>query len=131
MKAMLALLALLAASTLGDWFYGLWHGPMHLTCVGQDTWVLKREGEDRTKNETLHVKIDFRAGTVTVPNFSFFSFKRTTSDVLFFDDNKSKDTPNRGFLDRYTGETAVTEIIAVTGDEHSFVGLCHQSEPLF
>jgi hypothetical protein len=96
---------------------------MHLTCVGQSTLSIKG---DRTKNDdTLHVEIDFRAGTVAVHTFSsLFTIKSNVMDELGFADDKSED--NKG---SYNGKISVME--GPIEHWHSFDGLCNQAEPLF
>ena len=124
MKAVLAALALVAASTLGDWIYGLWHGPLHLACQGQTVWTLN----DEKSQNTLHVEIDFRKGTVDVESFVVqFAIKSRGPEHMHFVNNIDQYTG--GFLNRYTGQIEVT--FGKPEDQHSFNGLCHKAEPLF
>src|SRR5215472_14240515 len=98
MKAVLALFALVAASTLGDWFYGLWHGPVHLTCQGESAY-----SSGGSRRDTLHVEIDYRKGTVNVKELlDHFTIAPTENpDIVRFEILEKKDY--RGSTDRYTG----------------------------
>jgi hypothetical protein len=124
LKAVLAVLTLLAASTFGDWIYGLWHGPLHLACQGQNVWTLN----DEKNQNALHIVIDFGKGTVDVESFPVqFAIESTRPYYIHF--NNKIDQYTGGFLNRYTG--AITVTFGKPEDQHNFNGACHKAEPLF
>ena len=124
MKVVVALFTLIAAATFGDWIYGLWHGPLHLACQGQNVWSVN----DEKIQNTLHVEIDFSKGTVFVESFPVpFTIESTRPDSMHF--NNHIDEYTGGFLNRYTGQIEVT--FGKPEDQHNFNGLCHKAEPLF
>lgn len=126
---MLALSALIVASTFGDWISGLWRGPLHLSCHGQ--FVTEYQGDQRAETKTLHVEVDLKKSTVSVE--SFLALFKITSDgsevVKFADDSLGKDYSNDGHLNRYTGAIVVFSLMPAGG--FSFDGLCQRAERLF
>jgi hypothetical protein len=92
MKATLALLALIAS--FSDWIWGLWHGPVHLSCQGNYTTYY--QGDQHTEARTLHVEINFTKETVTVENFvAEFKIDSTGNDGIKFVDSTGRGLAQR------------------------------------
>jgi hypothetical protein len=129
MKGALALFALIAASIFGDWFYNLWHGPLHLACHGQ--YVTEFQSDQLKEAKTLHVEVDFKKSTVTVESF-VGDFKITSNGpdgMKFADESLGEGYLSDGRINRYTGSIAV---FARTPDGgFTFDGLCRPAERLF